>query len=49
MDGDSQPQSLSTTNWVELGLKQCRFSNGVNRLKLLVTRGELMVDWFEFK
>jgi aryl-phospho-beta-D-glucosidase BglC (GH1 family) len=50
--GDAAPvQKLAavSSEWAELPLQPIRFAKGANRLTLRVIRGELLVDWLEFR
>ncbi|HWX22881.1 MAG TPA: cellulase family glycosylhydrolase [Candidatus Binatia bacterium] len=46
---ECQETTITETGWVELKLKPVAFAKGGNRLKLLVEKGILRVDWVRFE
>ena len=46
---DTQRVTAGSTEWVELPLKPLRLAQGANRVTLRVTRGEVLVDWLDFR
>lgn len=41
--------NMTETDWVDLKPKEMRLSEGVNTLKLTVTKGQAGFDWFNFE
>jgi hypothetical protein len=49
LNGRSQELSVPQGDWAELPLKPLPFSQGVNRLKILVKSGVVHIDWIAFE
>jgi endoglucanase len=49
VNGHAQDVTLNATEWNEVSLKAIPFSQGANRLKVLVKSGTVSLDWIVFK
>ena len=47
-NGHTQDVTLNATEWGEVPLKAILFSQGANRLKVLVKSGSVSLDWIAF-
>ena len=48
-NGQSKEINIAETDWVEMKLGEVEFSEGVNRVKVVVSNGEVRFDWFNFE
>jgi len=49
VNGHTQDVTLTATEWSEVPLKAIPFSQGANRLKVLVKSGAVSLDWIAFR
>ena len=49
VNGEAQTMEVAREDWHELSLGPALFKDGLNRVKVSVTRGAVLFDWFSFK